>query len=90
MTDHQLFEMYLEQLSENAAREYRKTEQYRLLDEQLQKKEQNLQNHLNEEQCRLMEEWMEGVNRCNAQEMLYLYHFAFCQCTQLLRIIGVL
>lgn len=90
MTNQQQYEFFIDQLFENAVREFRDTEQSRLLQEKIDRMDNDCDYMLREDEKDFVNECFGLLMEVGGQQERFLYQKAFQDCVLLLRQLGVL
>ena len=84
------FEFFIEQMHENAVKDFQKTQQYQLFREKLDRMDDNCENILAPSEREFVTECFELILDRDGQQELYVYHKGLLDCVNLLKWIGVL
>lgn len=84
------FNYLIDQMLENAVKEFKDTEEYSLLEEKLEQMEWDCENMLRPEEKEFAEECFEIIMDVDGREEAYVYRKGFKDCISILRLMGVL
>ena len=90
MTNKEEFEFFIDQLLDNAFKEFRDTKESKLLQEKLDKMDENCDSMLTKEDKEFAIECFELILEKQGVQEAYIYHKAFKDCVNLLKALGVL
>jgi hypothetical protein len=90
MTNQEEFNYFVDQLLENAVKEFRGTEEYRLLQEKLDQMDRDCNTMLKPEEKEFADECFELIMQSDGQEESYVYRKALKDSVFLLKSLGVL
>ena len=90
MTNKQEFEYFIEQMLDNAVKNFRETEQYGLLREKMSRMEAECDTILNPEDREFVTECFEIILQKNGQEEHYVYRQGLLDGVKLLKWLGIL
>lgn len=84
------FEDFVNFSMEKASRQFRETEEYRLLYEKRERAEHDLKVNFNANDYSFIENYFEAMIQAESQESLFLYQQAYKDCVELLKSLEVL
>ena len=84
------FDYLVEQLLDNAVKNFKATEQYRLLQEDLDRMDSDCETILNSRDLAFVTDCFELLLKTNGQQELYVYRKGLKDCVFLLKELGVL
>lgn len=90
MTNQQQYEFFIDQLYENAVKEFRDTEQSCLLREKLERMNRDCDYMLREDEKEFATECYDLLTDVGGQQECFIYRKAFRDCVALLKCLGVL
>jgi hypothetical protein len=90
MTSREEFDFFIEQLLDKAVKEFKATEQYRLLEEKLDRMDRNCDTMLTADQKVFTMECFELILEVDGQKEHYVYRKALTDAVKILKWLGVL
>jgi len=90
MTNQEEFEFFVDQLLENAVKEFRATEEHRLLQEKLDRMDRDCDRMLTKDEKNFAEECFELILDAAGREECYVYRKCWLDCVKVLKWLGVL
>ena len=90
MINKEEFDFFIEQLTENALKEFRETEHHYLLREKLEWMDRDCDVKLAEDERDFAGECFELISEINGIQERYVYNKAFKDCVNLLKNLGIL
>ena len=90
MSDKEDFDFFVEQLLDNAVKDFKTTEQYKLLQEKLDQMDRDCDTLLAKDEKKFAVECFELISEVDGQEEIYVYRKAFKDCVSVLKMMGVL
>lgn len=90
MKNKETFDFFMDQLLENAIKEFKGTAQYGLLQEKLEQMERDCDSMFQADEKEFAMECFERIMDADGQEETYVYHKAFQDCVSVLKRLGVL
>lgn len=90
MNRNEEFEYFVDQLLDNVARSYKNSEQCILIQETLEKMDQELEKKLSQEDWELATEYFEYLLLADNKEEGYVYRQGIADCVFILKKLGVL
>ena len=90
MTEKKEFDFFVEQLLENAVKEFKETEQYNLLREKLDQMDADCDNMFTSDQKDFAVECFELLLHVGGQQELYVYHKGLSDSVKILKWLDVL
>lgn len=90
MTNKEEFDFFVEQLLDNAVKEFKETEQYKLLQEKLDQMDCDCDTMLREEEKEFAVECFELIMDIDGQEEYYVYRKGLTDGVKILKCLGVL
>jgi len=90
MTQKEEFEFFTENLFDNAAKSFKKTEQYKLLRKKLDQMDRDCDKMLTPDQKQFAEECFDLLSDINSQQEYYVYCKALTDSVSILKWLGIL
>lgn len=90
MTSKEEFDFFVDQLFENAVKEFKETEQYNLLKEKLEQMDRDCDMMFQEEEKDFAIECFELIMSADSQEKCFVYRKGLKDCVMILKELGVL
>ena len=90
MNNKEEFESFIDRLPENAFKEFKDTEESRLLQERLDKMDTGCEAMLEKNKRDFAEECFGLLSEARGMQETYIYHKAFRDCVYVLKSLGVL